>query len=64
MGRLCKVDYLPDSLRTKVIHLIRTLNHGDALRDVNSLIEEHGLPDSSKLTRSSLSRYRVDKLHM
>lgn len=64
MGRLCKVDYLPDSLRTKVIRLIRTLNHGEALRAVNSLIEEYGLPDSSKLTRSSLSRYRVDKLHM
>ncbi|EKQ3592436.1 DUF3486 family protein [Vibrio parahaemolyticus] len=64
MGRISKVDCLPFEVRNRVIKLIRTLSHGEALKAVNKLIEEQGLPDSSKLTKSSLSRYRVDRLHM
>ncbi|MFR9546327.1 MAG: DUF3486 family protein [Rikenellaceae bacterium] len=64
MGRISKVDCLPFEVRNRVIKLIRTLSHGEALKAVNELIEEQGLPDSSKLTKSSLSRYRVDRLHM
>ncbi len=64
MGRISKVDCLPFKVRNRVIKLIRTLSHGEALKAVNKLIEDQGLPDSSKLTKSSLSRYRVDRLHM
>ncbi len=64
MGRISKVDSLPPHIRNKVIHLIKTLRHKQALQEVNSLIEDSGLPDDCKLSSSSLSRYRVDRLLM
>ncbi|HBC3420722.1 TPA: DUF3486 family protein [Vibrio parahaemolyticus] len=64
MGRISKVDSLPYQIRSNVVYLIKTLNHKEALEAVNALIESSGLPDECKLSRSSLSRYRVDKLNM
>lgn len=64
MGRKTKVDLLPDCIKEKVISIIAEYRHGEALFLCNKLIKDHGLPDRFKLTKSSLSRYRIDKMHM
>lgn len=58
-GRPSKVDLLPDEIRSALHAMLRDKRHtqADIRTAVNELIDEHGLPDDLKLSRSGLNRY-------
>lgn len=58
-GRASKVDLLPQSLQDELHKLLRdkSITQMEALEAINDLIEEHGLDDDAKLSRSGLNRY-------
>lgn len=58
-GRASKVDLLPDEIRSALHAMLRDKRHTqtDIREAVNELIDEHGLPDELKLSRSGLNRY-------
>lgn len=58
-GRASKVDLLPDEIRSALHAMLRDKRHTqtDIREAVNELIDEHGLSDELKLSRSGLNRY-------
>ncbi|UNM95679.1 DUF3486 family protein [Ignatzschineria rhizosphaerae] len=58
-GRASKVDLLPEALKEELHKLLRNKSNTqlDVLDAINELIEEHGLDDEAKLSRSGLNRY-------
>lgn len=58
-GRASKVDLLPQPLQDELHKLLRdkSITQLEALEAINDLIEEHGLDDDAKLSRSGLNRY-------
>lgn len=58
-GRASKVDLLPDELKDQLHALLRDKANTqlDVLEAINELIEQHGLDDELKLSRSGLNRY-------
>ena len=58
-GRPSKIDLLPAIIRDELHRLLRDKRHtqGDIKAAVNELIDEHGLGDDMKLSRTGLNRY-------
>lgn len=58
-GRASKVDLLPEALKEELHKLLRNKSNTqlDVLDAINELIEEHGLDEDAKLSRSGLNRY-------
>ncbi|HHQ4671587.1 TPA: DUF3486 family protein [Aeromonas veronii] len=58
-GRASKVWLLPESIRNALNEMLRDKGNSqaDILDEINGLIEEAGLPDELKLSRSGLSRH-------
>ena len=58
-GRASKVWLLPESIRNALNEMLRDKGNSQAaiLDEINGLIEEAGLPDELKLSRSGLSRH-------
>lgn len=58
-GRASKVDLLPDELKEQLHALLRNKANTqlDVLDAINELIEDHGLDENLKLSRSGLNRY-------
>ncbi len=58
-GRRSKVDLLPDDIRKVLDSGLRdgSIQQQDLLDEINQLIEQSGLPDDQKLSRSGLNRY-------
>ncbi len=58
-GRASKVWLLPESIRNALNEMLRDKGNSQAaiLDEINGLIEEAGLPDDLKLSRSGLSRH-------
>lgn len=58
-GKPSKIDQLPEAIKTELIQLLRdpAVTQTKVLKDVNKLIEQAGLPDDEKLSRSGLNRY-------
>lgn len=61
-GRTSKVKQLPEEIRAQLHAMLRNggITQKDILADINKLIDEAGLPDELKLTRSGLNRYATD----
>jgi len=58
-GRASKVDLLPEKLKDELHQLLRDKSNTqlEVLDAINELIEEHGLDEDAKLSRSGLNRY-------
>ena len=58
-GRASKVWLLPEPIRDALNAMLRDKGNSqaDILDEINGLIEEAGLPDELKLSRSGLSRH-------
>lgn len=58
-NRKSKVDLLPEDIRTSIGALIRSGNmlQKDILAAVNEMIDEAGLPEDAKISRTSFNRY-------
>lgn len=58
-GRASKVDLLPEKLKDELHKLLRDKSNTqlEVLDAINELIEDHGLDDDAKLSRSGLNRY-------
>lgn len=58
-GRASKVDLLPEVLKDELHKLLRDKRNTqlDVLDAINDLIEDHGLDEEAKLSRSGLNRY-------
>lgn len=58
-GRASKVDLLPDNIRSQLHEMLRDkqITQQEILESINALIDEHGLDDELKLSRSGLNRY-------
>lgn len=58
-GRASKVDFLPDEIRAQLSMMLRNKQHSqkEILNFINGLIEEAGLSDAYKLSRTGLNRY-------
>lgn len=65
-GRLSKVDLLPDSIREQLHKMLREKRHTqEEIREaINTLIDEHNLPEEMQLSRTGLNRYasRMEKV--
>ncbi|EBG6786635.1 DUF3486 family protein [Salmonella enterica subsp. enterica] len=65
-GRLSKVDLLPDSIREQLHQMLREKRHTqEEIREaINTLIDEHNLPEDMQLSRTGLNRYasRMEKV--
>ncbi|EFK3634581.1 DUF3486 family protein [Shigella sonnei] len=65
-GRLSKVDLLPDSIREQLHQMLREKRHTqEEIREaINTLIDEHNLPEEMQLSRTGLNRYasRMEKV--
>ncbi|EMW4579033.1 DUF3486 family protein [Escherichia coli] len=60
-GRLSKVDLLPDSIREQLHQMLREKRHTqEEIREaINTLIDEHNLPEEMQLSRTGLNRYAI-----
>ncbi|WP_336845219.1 phage protein Gp27 family protein, partial [Providencia rettgeri] len=58
-GRPSKIDLLPEAIRDQLHALLRDKRHTqeDIRAAVNELIDEAGLPDELKISRTGLNRY-------
>lgn len=58
-GRPSKIDLLPEAIRDQLHALLRDKRHTqeDIRAAVNELIDEAGLPDDLKISRTGLNRY-------
>ncbi|MEM8161575.1 DUF3486 family protein [Morganella morganii] len=58
-GRPSKIDLLPEAIRDQLHTLLRDKRHTqeDIRAAVNELIDENGLPDDLKISRTGLNRY-------
>lgn len=58
-GRASKVDLLPDNVRKTLHEMLRdkAIPQAQILEEINALIDDAGLPDDMKLSRSGLNRY-------
>lgn len=58
-NRKSKVDLLPEDIRASIGALIRSgdMTQKDILAAVNEMIEEAGLPEDAKISRTSFNRY-------
>ncbi|MDB6374425.1 DUF3486 family protein [Photorhabdus bodei] len=58
-GRPSKIDLLPQAIRDQLHSLLRDKRHTqeDIRAAVNELIDEEGLPDTLKISRTGLNRY-------
>ncbi|WP_333986796.1 DUF3486 family protein [Providencia huaxiensis] len=58
-GRPSKIDLLPDAIRDQLHALLRDKRHTqeDIRAAVNELIDESGLPEDLKISRTGLNRY-------
>ncbi len=58
-GRASKVDLLPDNVRKTLNEMLRdkAIPQAQILEEINALIDDAGLPDDMKLSRSGLNRY-------
>ena len=65
-GRASKVDLLPENIRNQLHAMLRekSITQQEILDSINELIEDVGLPDDLKLSRSGLNRYatQVEKV--
>ncbi len=65
-GRASKVDLLPENIRNQLHAMLRekSITQQEILESINELIEDVGLPDDLKLSRSGLNRYatQVEKV--
>jgi len=61
-GKPSKVHQLPDNIKAKLDELLREgkLTQSTILDKVNRLIEEAGLDDSDKLSKSGINRYSTN----
>lgn len=59
VNRKSKIELLPEEIRAQLNVLIRSgdMTQKDILEAVNAMIEEAGLSDEAKLSRSSFNRY-------
>lgn len=58
-GRPSKVDLLPDAIRDALHQMLRDKRHTqEEIREaINTLIDQHELPDGMQLSRTGLNRY-------
>lgn len=58
-GKPNKVDQLPEEIKTELIELLRdpSITQTQVLKHVNAMIEDAGLPDEEKLSKSGINRY-------
>ena len=58
-GRASKVDLLPEQIRNQLHQMLRerAIPQSDILDAINDLIDEEGLDESMRLSRSGLNRY-------
>ncbi|MGQ5745855.1 hypothetical protein HMPREF3138_21040 [Serratia sp. HMSC15F11] len=58
-GRPSKVDLLPEAIRDALHQMLRDKRHTqEEIREaINSLIDQHELPDDMQLSRTGLNRY-------
>ena len=58
-GRPSKVDLLPQAIKDELRKLLRdkSMTQQDIRVAINELIDEHGLSDGMKLSRTGLNRY-------
>lgn len=58
-GRPSKVDLLPQHIKDELNKLLRdkSMTQQDIRAAINELIDEHGLSDDMKLSRTGLNRY-------
>lgn len=58
-GKPSKVDQLPQAIKTKLDELLRDgkLTQTHILAEINALVEQAGLDDDDKLSKSGLNRY-------
>lgn len=65
-GRSSKVDLLPENIRNQLHAMLRekSITQQQILDSINDLIDEDGLPEDLKLSRSGLNRYatQVEKV--
>lgn len=61
-GRRSKIDLLPQPIRKALDEMLRDgkWTQADILDAINEVIEENGLPDDQKLSRSGLNRYATE----
>ncbi|AIJ09273.1 DUF3486 family protein [Edwardsiella anguillarum] len=61
-GRPSKIDRLPDAIRKTLFDMLREkqITQQQILAEVNRLIEDAGLPDEQKLSRSGLNRLATE----
>nr|WP_067289847.1 DUF3486 family protein [Marinobacterium profundum] len=61
-GRRSKIDLLPQEVRKSLDLMLRdgSWTQSEILDAINEAIEEHGLPEEQKLSRSGLNRYATD----
>ncbi|HAH1134109.1 TPA: hypothetical protein GFY48_27340, partial [Escherichia coli] len=61
-GRASKVDLLPENVRKTLHEMLRdkAIPQARILEEINVLIEDAGLPDEMKLSRSGLNRYATN----
>lgn len=59
VNRKSKIELLPEEIRTQLNVLIRSgdMTQKDIREAVNAMIEEAGLPDDAKLSRTGFNRY-------
>ncbi|EMX4733867.1 DUF3486 family protein, partial [Escherichia coli] len=61
-GRASKVDLLPENVRKTLHEMLRdkAIPQARILEEINALIEDAGLQDEMKLSRSGLNRYATN----
>lgn len=61
-GRRSKIDLLPQPIRKSLDEMLRDgkWTQADILDAINEVIEESGLPEDQKLSRSGLNRYATE----
>ena len=65
-GRSSKVDLLPENIKQQLHQMLRekAITQQEILESINDMIDEDGLPEDLKLSRSGLNRYasQVEKV--
>ncbi|HDR1846279.1 DUF3486 family protein [Pasteurella canis] len=65
-GRASKVDLLPPNIKTQLAMMLRDkqFSQAEILEEINDLIRDCGLPESSLLSKTGLNRYasRMEKM--
>ncbi|HGX3211584.1 TPA: phage protein Gp27 family protein, partial [Serratia marcescens] len=58
-GRPSKIDLLPENIRDALHQMLRDKRHTqEEIREaINTLIDQHELPDDMQLSRTGLNRY-------